>query len=100
MRVLLVAATTGYQTRAFSEVARQIGCELVLATDRCHVLDDPWGDNAVALGEGMESLPARGPFDGVVAVGDRLAYIAAVAAERLGLRFSPPDAVMAASDKF
>ena len=100
MRVLLVAATTGYQTRAFSEVARKIGCELVLATDRCHVLDDPWGDNAVALGEGMDSLPARGPFDGIVAVGDRLAYIAALAAERLGLRFSPPDAVMAASDKF
>jgi len=48
MRVLLVAATTGYQTRAFSEVAQRIGFELVLATDRCHVLDDPWGDNAVA----------------------------------------------------
>lgn len=105
MRVLLVAATTGYQTRAFSEVAREIGCEMVLATDRCHVLDDPWGDNAVALrfddpGEGMESLPARGPFDGIAAVGDRPAYIAALAAERLGLRFSPPDAVRAAGDKF
>src|ERR1700691_6284731 len=105
MRVLLVAATTGYQTRAFSEVARKLGCELVLATDRCHVLDDPWGDNAIALrfddpGEGLESLPARGPFDGIAAVGDRPAYIAALAAERLGLRFSPPDAVMAASDKF
>jgi len=49
MRVLLVAATTGYQTRSFSEAARKIGCELVLATDRCHVLDDPWGDDAVAL---------------------------------------------------
>src|ERR1700689_4668730 len=105
MRVLLVAATTGYQTRAFSEVAQRIGFELVLATDRCHVLDDPWGDNAIALrfddpGEGMESLPARGPFDGIVAVGDRPGYMPSPAAERLGLRFSPPDAVMAASDKF
>ena len=59
MRVLLVAATTGYQTRAFSEVAQKMGCELVLATDRCHVLDDPWGDDAVALrfdepGEGLD----------------------------------------------
>src|ERR1700728_3119814 len=105
MRVLLVAATTGYQTRSFSEAARKIGCELVLATDRCHVLDDPWGDNAVALrfddpDEGIESLRARGPFDGIAAVGDRPAYVAAVVAKRLGLAFSPPAAVLAANDKF
>jgi biotin carboxylase len=105
MRVLLVAATTGYQTRAFSGVAQQLGCELVLATDRCHVLEDPWGDNAVALRfdepeDGIESLRARGPFDGIVAVGDRPAYVAALAAERLGLRFSPPASVLAATNKF
>jgi ATP-grasp domain/L-amino acid ligase C-terminal domain 2 len=105
MRVLLVAATTGYQTRSFSEAARKIGCELVLATDRCHVLDDPWGDNAVALrfddpDEGIESTRARGPFDGIAAVGDRPAYVAAVVAERLGLAFSPAAAVLAANDKF
>jgi len=109
MRVLLVAATTGYQTRAFSEVAQKMGCELVLATDRCHVLDDPWGDDAVALrfdepGEGLESgiasIRARGPFDGIAAVGDRPSYVAALAAERLGLPFSPPAAVLAAKNKF
>jgi biotin carboxylase len=105
MRVLVVAATTGYQTRVFSEVAQKIGYELVLSTDRCHVLDDPWGDNAVALrfddpAEGIESLPARGPFDGIAAVGDRPAYVAAVAAKRLGLRFSPPAAVLATKNKF
>jgi len=105
MRVLLVAATTGYQTRAFSATAQKIGCELVLATDRCHVLDDPWGDNAVALrfdepDEGLESVVARGPFDGIAAVGDRPAYVAALAAERLGLLFSPPPAVSAARNKF
>jgi len=105
MRVLLVAATTGYQTRAFSEVAQKIGCELVLATDRCHVLDDPWGDNAVALrfdepDEGIEEIVARGPFDGIAAVGDRPSYIAALAAKRLSLPFSPPLAVEAATNKF
>jgi biotin carboxylase len=105
MRVLLVAATTGYQTRAFSEVARKLGCELVLATDRCHILDDPWGDNAVALRfddpeSGLDSIAARGPFDGIAAVGDRPAYVASLAAKRLGLKFSPPDAVLAAKDKF
>jgi biotin carboxylase len=82
-----------------------MGLDLVLATDRCHVLDDPWGDNAVALrfddpAEGMESIAARGPFDGVAAVGDRPAYIAALAAKRLGLAFSPPSAVIAGRNKF
>jgi biotin carboxylase len=105
MRVLLVASTTGYQTRAFSEVAKKIGCQLILATDRCHVLDDPWGDNAIALrfdepSEGIDAILARGPFDGIAAVGDRPAYVAAVAAKRLGLRFSPPAAVLATKNKF
>jgi biotin carboxylase len=105
MRVLVVAATTGYQTRAFSEVAKKIGCELEFATDRCHVLENPWGDDAVALRfdepeDGLDSLAARGPFDGIVAVGDRPAYVASLAAERLGLSFSPPEAVLAAGNKF
>jgi biotin carboxylase len=103
MRVLLVAATTGYQTRAFSDVARRLGIELILATDRCHVLEDPWGDNAIALRfdePDVEVIVERGTFDGIAAVGDRPSYIAALAAERLGLRFSPPAAVLAAKNKF
>src|SRR5580658_5099734 len=105
MRVLLVATTTGYQTRAFSEVAKRIGYEVVLATDRCHVLDDPWGDNAVALRfdapeEGIASIVARGPFDGIAAVGDRPSSVAAFVAARLGLSFSPPPSVEAAKNKF
>lgn len=104
MRVLLVAATTGYQTRAFSEAARALGFDLVLATDRCHVMEDPWGDNAIAVrfdepDEGIEAAIARGPFDGIAAVGDRPAWVAALAAKRLGLPFSPPDAVEAAGNK-
>ena len=46
-RLLLVAATTGYQTKVFAEVARRLGVEVSLATDRCHVLNDPWGDQAI-----------------------------------------------------
>jgi biotin carboxylase len=104
-RILLIAATTGYQTRAFADDAQRMGVELVLATDRCHVLPDPWGDNAVPLrfedpAPGIESLLEFGPFDGIVAVGDRPASVAAQAAAALGLSFSPPDAVHAAHDKF
>ena len=48
-RLLLFAATTGYQIRVFAEAARGLGVDLTLATDRCHVLEDPWGDRAIAV---------------------------------------------------
>ncbi len=55
-RVLLIATTTGYQTRAFGEAAERLGVELVFATDRCHRLDDPWG-------EGRRELDPRSVHD-------------------------------------
>jgi biotin carboxylase len=105
MRVLLIAATTGYQTRIFSDAARALGYDLTLATDRCHVMDNPWGDHAFAVrfespSEGIDALVASGPFDGIAAVGDQPAYAAALAAERLGRKFSPPSAVLGAKNKF
>ncbi len=48
-RVLLCATTTGYQTRSFDEAAAELGIELVLATDRCDHLDDPWRDRAIPV---------------------------------------------------
>jgi formate-dependent phosphoribosylglycinamide formyltransferase (GAR transformylase) len=104
-RVLLVAATTGYQSRAFVDAATSVGVSVSLATDRCHILDDPWGDHAYALRfedpEGSaETLAATGEhWDGIIAVGDRPAYVASVAAARLGLPFHPPEAVAASGNK-
>ena len=46
-RILLLATTTGYQTRAFGDAAARLGADLVFATDRCHMLEDPWQDAAV-----------------------------------------------------
>ena len=104
-RILLVASTTGYQVREFYDAARTLGVELVLATDRCHVLDNPWGDDAASVrfedpSPGVAALQARGPFDGVIAVGDTPAKVAAEAAELFGLPFHPVEAVRAAADKF
>ena len=48
-RVLLCATTTGYQTRMFDEAASRLGIELVLATDRCDHLEDPWRDRAIPV---------------------------------------------------
>ena len=44
MRILLFATTTGYQIREFENAARALGHDVWLATDRCHLLDDPWAD--------------------------------------------------------
>jgi hypothetical protein len=104
-RLLLIGATTGYQTRAFAGAAERLGYELVLATDRCHVLDDPWGDRAIALRfedppGAAAALATHDRVDGIVAVGDRPAYIAALAAELIGLPYNSPDSVAASRNKF
>ena len=106
-RLLLFAATTGYQIRVFADAARRLGADLTLATDRCHVMDDPWGDRAIPVkfDGGAASLDAslealRGmQFDGVAAVGDRPAMLAAEAAQMLGAPFHPPAAARACNDK-
>jgi ATP-grasp domain/L-amino acid ligase C-terminal domain 2 len=103
--LLLIGATTGYQTRVFADAAERLGFELKLATDRCHVLDDPWGDHALAVRfedpEGAaRAIAAEDGIDGIVAVGDRPAYIAALAAERMGIPYNSPDSVLASRNKF
>ncbi len=103
-RLLLFAATTGYQIRVFADAARRLDADLMLATDRCHILDDPWGDHAIAvkfdrIEESIEALRSVA-CDGVVAVGDRPAVLAAAVAEMLGVPFHPLSAARAANDKF
>ncbi|MFN7998038.1 MAG: ATP-grasp domain-containing protein [Bryobacteraceae bacterium] len=103
-RLLLFAATTGYQVRIFSEAARKLGIDLTLATDRCHILEDPWGDHAIPVR--FEDVPASlaglegKQFDGIAAVGDRPALLAAEAAQFLGIPFHPPAAARACHDKY
>ncbi len=104
-KLLLIGATTGYQTRIFAEKAERLGFELVLATDRCHVLDDPWGDHAIAVRfddpvRAAETLAALARVHGIVAVGDRSAHIAALTAERMGIAYNAPDSVLASRNKF
>ena len=51
----------------------------MFATDRCHRLDDPWRDAAVAVRfheedaslEAIVKAAAAAPIHGVIAVGDR-----------------------------
>ncbi len=96
--IVLVAATTGYQIRMFDEAARRLGIRLTLATDRCHILEDPWADRAVPVkfDPPMEQIPA---CDGILAVGDLPAVLAAHAAERLGIPFHSVEAATICHDK-
>lgn len=106
-RVLLIASTTGYQTRAFGEAAQTLGLELVLATDRCDQLDDPWRDDAIPVRfhdearslAAVEERAQRQSIDGVLAVGDRPARLAAMVAATLGVPGHPPSAVQACGSK-
>ena len=106
-RVLLLATTTGYQTRMFAAAAQRHDVDLIYATDRCDQLADPWGDRAIPVRFHDESksvatllmaLETR-PVDGVLAVGDRPAVMAAQLARLLGLPGHPLDAAVAARDK-
>jgi biotin carboxylase len=106
-RVLLVATTTGYQIRSFGEAAERLGIRLAFASDRCDQLDDPWFDRAIPVRfheEGLSvaaiaSALAEAPIDGVLAVGDRPAVLAARVAERFGLPGNPPAAAQASRNK-
>ena len=48
-RLLLFTAKLGYQTSSFEDAAHKLGVQLVYVTDRCHQLEDPWGDQAIAV---------------------------------------------------
>jgi biotin carboxylase len=106
-RLLLFTAKLGYQTRTFEEVARKLGVQLVYVTDRCHQLEDPWGDQAIAVHfESPESAAhtvmetLRGQeAGGVLALGDRPAAAAAYAARGLGIEYNHPAAVEACRSK-
>ena len=106
-RLLLLSNTTGYQTLAFREAAERLGVPVTLGTDRCHVLEDPWRDGAIALRfanpeESAQAIvdAAEGkPLSGIVALGDQTTLTAAIAAEKLGLPHHPPAGARAAGDK-
>jgi formate-dependent phosphoribosylglycinamide formyltransferase (GAR transformylase) len=107
MRVLLLATTTGYQTRSFSDAAERLGVQLVFATDRCQVLDDPWRDRAIPIHFHDEPASVAAivdvardhALDGVLAVGDRPTVIAARVCEALGLPGHPAEAAAIARNK-
>jgi len=106
-RILLFAAKLGYQTRSFEDAAKKLDVELIYVTDRCHQLEDPWGDRAIAVRfESPEAAThavlqaAREKHvDGILALGDRPIVAAAYAARGLGIAYNHPLVVEACRSK-
>src|SRR5580700_7237574 len=108
-RLLLFAGKLGYQTRSLDEAARRLGLDVVFVTDRCHQLDDPWNDRAIAVHFDapdaaayavLESVRSSGQnIDGILAFGDRPALTAAYVARGLGLVYNHPAADEACRSK-
>lgn len=104
---MLFASKLGYQTRSFDEAAKRLGVELVFVTDRCHQLEDPWGDRAVAVRFESPESAAQAVIesqraqrvDGMLALGDRPAVAGAHAARGLGIHYNHPLAVEACRSK-
>ncbi len=99
--VLLVAKTTGYQTRSFGDAAAKLGIRLIFATDRCDHLEDPWRDHAIPVRFHDEPYSVRTIFNelkqtppvGVLAVGDRPMHLAASVTQVFGLQGNTLEAV-------
>jgi biotin carboxylase len=100
-RLLILASKLGYQTRSFAEAAKALGADVVFASDRCHQLEDPWADGAIAVHfEDPEEAARRivkqslvQPVDGLIALGDRPTSTAAFTARALGFAYNSPQSV-------
>jgi len=109
--IALVTHTTSYGAGGFVEACRRAGATVVLASDRCHVLDRAWhwpADSLVIdfadLDDAAATIAAANhggaPIAAVLPVGGELpARVAAAAARRLGLPANAPAAMAAAANK-
>src|SRR6202163_1947552 len=100
-RLLILASKLGYQTRTFAEAAKALGVDVIFASDRCHQIEDPWSDGAIALRFDQPEEAARRivqqslvrPVDGLIALGDRATTTSAYAARALAIAYNSPQAV-------
>lgn len=106
-RILLLLPTATYRATDFLAAAARLGVEVVVGSEHPQALAEFLGDRAVivpldaadAAVEAIVALDGRTPLDAVLAVDDQGLEVAAAAAERLGLRHNPPEAVAATRDK-
>ncbi len=110
-RIALVMHTTSYGADGFVGACGRVGAGVVLASDRCHVLDRSWhwpadslvidfADPDAAAAAIAAAHSETAPIRAVLPVGGELpAKVAAAAARRLGLAANAPEAMAAAANK-
>ena len=102
---MLPSAT--YRAGDFVDAAAKLGAEVVVGSEHRQALSESMGDRSVVLSlrqplraaDQVARLAERAPLDAVVAVDDGGTRVAAVVAERLGLRGNSPEAVERTRDK-
>ncbi|HEX8909733.1 MAG TPA: ATP-grasp domain-containing protein [Anaeromyxobacteraceae bacterium] len=107
--LLLLVPTRSYRTDDFLAAASKLGVRVVLGSDLCHTVEERFGPRAgeVALdfrrpqraAERVAALATEQPIGGVVPTDEGTAILAALAAQRLGLRHNPPEATQRAGNK-
>lgn len=106
-RVLLLLPTETYRAGDFLDAAGALKSEVVVATNRRLAIAGALGDRSVTLdlskpeasAQKIVDLARRNHLDAIVPVDDQGVLVAALAAERLGLRHNPIQAVRATRDK-
>src|SRR5512142_923461 len=107
--LLLLVPTTSYRLEDFRAAARRLGVPLVVGSDRCHEIEDYFGEEQGLISldyrrperaaEQIAEAARHRPIRGIVPASDPTAVIAALAAERLGLPHNPPAAARRAANK-
>lgn len=105
-RLIILMPESTYRAEPFMEAAKRLDLEVVIASDRCHVLADYWH---VPL-----ALPFQNPsravseivayfrehqVDAIIPVDDMTTELAASACQILSLPHNPPEAAKAANNK-
>jgi biotin carboxylase len=107
-RILLVIPSTTYRTHDFMAAAGKLNAEIIVASDHRNSWANLIPDTTVTLnfrkpeliGEKVVEFARKKPFQAVVGVDDRSAYVAALAAEALSIPHNSAAAVNAARNKY
>ena len=107
--LLLLAPTRSYRLDDFRAAAGRLGVPLIVGSDLCHKVEDAFLQDPGQISldyrrperaaEQIVAAAQERPVGGIVPGSDATAVIAALAAERLGLSFNPPEAARRAADK-
>jgi biotin carboxylase len=107
--LLLLVSTRSYRSEDFLAAASRLSVPVVMGSDLCHQVEERFGpaNGQVSLdyrrplvaAERIAELAREQDVRGIVPTDEGTAVIAALAAERLGLPFNPPEATRCAANK-